>query len=349
MKSFLESIDLLQIDNYRFIKTLGGGKASTVCLYENCKNEKIIAKMLIAPRFEGELENFYSEVHLYKKLKSHVTVEFIPRILSAHVIKHKDFPVYYYLMEYIEGQTLSDYIRQQPLPWDLEKALKMLYCINYALSHVSVSWVVHRDLHPGNIMLKTGFNLDDYAHSGKNNVIIMDFGCHKDIFKDEYIEPDNKSHLRLFGAVSTWSPEFVIDPSQVNVKHDIWALGILFYQLLTGDFPFQSKSFGELYTKLCNCELDKSKLDPFHRGIRIFISKMIAREPQQRILHVAIQRICHDILEKNLLDCDYNFIKKYFDSNAELERCPTCFSVMVPSGNRCIECGRLADDWFSIF
>ena len=162
-------------------------------------------------------------------------------------------------MEFVDGITLSSYIKENPFPWGLNLALKMLGCLTVALSNVSTNFVIHRDIHPGNIILKKGFTLDNYKIGECSDIAIMDYGCFKKftwgLFKPA--QSEERDYLRHFGAISSWSPEFLKDPTSVDLGHDIWALGVLFYRMLTNKYPVWGDTFFELYEKLVsNFSLD---------------------------------------------------------------------------------------------
>jgi serine/threonine-protein kinase len=180
IKKLLNKIGLDIINGYRYVGQLGGGKASVVCLYENEVGSKQVVKMLIAPRSDYEFNSFKSEQEILVQL-NRFDRKNIPNLVSD-LVHLSDYSIYYYIMEYIDGVTLSKYIENNPLPWNTSKAIKMICCITSALSKTSRYGIVHRDLHPGNIMLKNNFNPDKQFANIDVDIVLLDYGCHKDSF-----------------------------------------------------------------------------------------------------------------------------------------------------------------------
>ena len=366
MNNLLNKIGLNNVNGYRYVKKLDGGKASVVCLYENEEGSKQVIKMLIAPRSEEELDSFKSEPQILAQLNRHDTIN-IPKLISG-LVQVTEYPVYYYIMEYIDGVTLSSYIDNNPLPWDANKALKMIACITSALSKTSRHHIVHRDLHPGNIILKKTFNLDkQFAKINVDvDVIIMDYGCHKESFRNlayyftdtdyssKSIQFNKRDYLRHFGAISTWSPEFLKDPHSVDVHHDIWALGVMLFRFITKKYPLWAKSFSDLYEKLVlkfDIDWKLIKESKVHWAIEEFLIKMLDPNPKCRPLHNDIIQIIIGLLSDDLYKQSDSFINEYLVRNGDYWTCPNCFKTVFPSGSRCTACGQMSDsfDWINPF
>jgi serine/threonine protein kinase len=358
MRKFLTLIGLDTIGAYSFVRPLGGGKASVVCLYEGSTGVKQVVKMLIAPRADAELQAFEREVATLEYLNRYDTAH-VPKILSK-MIQVADYPVYYYIMEYVDGVTLANYIVNNPLPWSTEKALKMIACIAASLSKTSSQGIVHRDLHPGNIILKRNFDSDKQYTQATVDVAIMDYGCHKKAFLnfldhfprsgtyEKSNSYDNRNYLRHFGAVSTWSPEFLRDPHSVDVRHDIWALGVLLYRFLTNNYPVRAKSFSDLYERLVvkfdvNWELVKKR--NAHWAVGLFLKKLLAPNPRDRCLHDDIAKLCIGLVSKELFRQSDSFIMEFVMSNGDCWICPLCNEMVFPKGGiLCTKCGGMIED-----
>lgn len=365
MKEFLKTIGLDTIKDYKFVKQLGGGKASVVCLYENPEGSKQVVKMLIVPRSDVELDSFKSEPGTLAQLNRYDTIN-IPKVLSK-LIQLRDYPIYYYIMEYVDGITLTSYIEKNPLPWDATKALEMIACITSALSKTSAQGIVHRDLHPGNIILRTNFDPNRQYTEIDVDITIMDYGCHKDAFHDLHNHSSDsdyykkivyftkRDYLRHFGAVSTWSPEFLKDPHSVDVSHDIWALGVLLFRFLTNDYPLRAKSFSDLYENLVSTFkvnwilFEKLKI---HWAIEALLKRMLSPYPRMRYLHDDIVKICIGLASTTLYKRSDSFIREFLSRDGDCWICPLCFEMVFPSGTRCTACGRMIEysrEWINPF
>ena len=303
---------------------------------------------MICPRNEYELNMFEKEINALNEL-SRMKCN-VPKAITG-LEKADGLPVYFYIMEYINGISLKEYISKNPLPWSLTFSLKMLYSIANSLMFPAAMSYVHRDLHPGNILLSKNFDIENYDKDN-NGLFITDFGCHKNHFLYEFIGEYFGDNFRHIGALSTWSPEFIKDPQSVKKHHDIWSLGVLIYLFLTNKYPIHANSFQELYNKLVlNLEIDFSPIES--KGINwvivYFISKLLSPIPENRPAQGAILAIIENILNERLLRADRSIIINYLDSSARLAQCLNCGRIMIPDGTRCTHCGLFCDDFLLPF
>lgn len=131
---------------------------------------------------------------------------------------------HYIVMEYIEGRTLSEIIRRETGPIRRERAIKLFKQMleGVAYIHNQPKTIIHRDLKPLNILV----TVDD-------TVKITDFGIAK------ALEAGGQASTVVKGTPVYMSPEQIINPKTVDIRTDIYALGITFYEMLCGKTPFQ--------------------------------------------------------------------------------------------------------------
>ncbi|MDF1751772.1 MAG: serine/threonine-protein kinase [Verrucomicrobiales bacterium] len=129
---------------------------------------------------------------------------------------------HFLLMEYVQGQNLGELLEQGPI--DIEIALSLVSQIALAVEFAHTRGIIHRDLKPGNIMVTNDFT-----------VKITDFGLSKSIggASDASL---TQSGVGL-GTPYYVAPEQMIDAQRSDARADIYSLGVLFYQILTGQFP----------------------------------------------------------------------------------------------------------------
>src|SRR5581483_7935051 len=153
----------------------------------------------------------------------------------------------YLVMEWIEGPTLADRIRKGPLPF--EEAMRIARQIADAIETAHDNGIVHRDLKPANIKLR----LD-------GSVKVLDFGLAKSLARPEH--PDSQE-LRLSGMIlgtaAYMSPEQALG-QEVDKRSDIWAFGVVLYEMLTGSRPFDGDTTSECIADIVRREPDLSKL-----------------------------------------------------------------------------------------
>ena len=203
-----------------------------------------------------------------------------------HILALYDFgeqrPWYYLVMPYVEGGTLRDYLlRRKQLP--LEEAGSFLYQIASALQYAHDHGVIHRDVKPSNILLR----LDGHAY-------LVDFGLAK-----AKVEAESLTHA---GAM-VGTPEYMA-PEQSNGQHDyrsdIYSLGIILYQMLTGRVPFTAESPVAVSLKHIQVQpTPPRQLNPsIPQAIEDVILKALEKDPNERyqearILAAAYKKALH--------------------------------------------------------
>jgi serine/threonine protein kinase len=160
MRLLIDTLKLDQIGGWKFLNKLGDGKASATLLYKNHKGEKAVVKMLIAPRNNMEIENMRNEVSALSQLNSLLRC-YVPRLLMDFR-KLESYPISYYMMEYVPGIELKKIFENEKLPWSWEKSTELICRVAFALSQGSPLFV-HRDLHPGNILILDKVKFDRYS------------------------------------------------------------------------------------------------------------------------------------------------------------------------------------------
>ena len=161
------------------------------------------------------IERFYMEEWAGKRIDN----DSVLRIFEPK--RQRNF--LYFIMEYIEGKTLKDWIRENPLP-DIHEVTELTNKIIAGLRAFHRMEMLHRDLKPENIML---------TNDGK--VKIIDFGSVKIAGVQEISTPVER--LELLGTKNYTAPEYLLGMQGSN-RSDIFSLGVLVYQMLTGELPY---------------------------------------------------------------------------------------------------------------
>jgi hypothetical protein len=169
------------------------------------------------------------------------------------------------VMELVEGQSLEEVLsRPEPIPFDY--VVDVISKVADVLDHVHAHGVVHRDVKPANILLGSG-----------STVKVSDFGI-ADLYGS-----DLSDELRRDGSPSYMAPERVLGTGG-DYRSDIWALGVVLYQLLTRRLPFEGESVAEVVRAIACDEPTPSaehgvNLMP---GLQPILDKALAKEPQER-------------------------------------------------------------------
>lgn len=224
-----------QLGKYKFEQFLGGGMSHVYKARDTLINRIVVVKILTDSGMHDEdtKKRFLREA----QTAGAISHENIIRVYDFG--EHEGRP--YMVMEYLEGNDLRASIQQGQLPGVLEK-LRVLVQLARALKHIQELGIVHRDLKPDNVfMSKTG------------QVKLMDFGIAKT--KDLSITRTGYT----LGTPYYMAPEQVTS-KDVNERADIYAYGIVMFELFTGVKPFRAENVHEVFFKILNEPLDAAPL-----------------------------------------------------------------------------------------
>ena len=176
--------------------------------------------------------------------------------------------LYYFVMEYIDGEDLTDYMQirhnsGESIPY--EKVISILRATASGLDYAHSKGVIHRDVKPSNIML-----------GSDNRVVLMDFGLALDVQKGTIGES--------FGTPHYIAPEQARDASTAVAQSDQYALGVIAYEMLTGQVPFDNPSAMNVALMHMTDEPPKpSKLNPnLTPDVEHVLLKVLSKQPVQR-------------------------------------------------------------------
>jgi len=219
------------LGRYEIIKELGHGAMGTVYLGKDPSiNREVAIKTLNYATIEaGELKEvksqFFREAEAAGKL-SH------PNIVTIYDVG-EDHDMAYFAMELIKGQNLTGYCQKGNL-LSPKRILHVITSVAQALDYAHNQGIVHRDIKPANIMLQ-----DD------DQVKVADFGIAR------VMSSSNTQTGVIFGTPNYMSPEQVAG-KKVDGRSDLFSLGVVFYELLSGKKPFQGDSITSLMNAIAN-------------------------------------------------------------------------------------------------
>lgn len=233
-EEFLSEEDLLPlgkeefpIDRYKPYKILGQGANSTVYFCQDSILNKSVAVKIMNSLQSQDLMDFQEEARSTSKLKHPLVIE----ILDFGVTKTN---VPYMVLEYFNGETLQSFLKEHDkLEWRLALAILIEVCI--ALSYSHSHGIMHRDIKPGNILIK--IDSDGYPL-----VKVIDFG----------LAALNKSNDEtVAGTPSYMSPDIPCGRNYTE-SSEVYSCGILLYELLTGNLPYEGLNAIEILNAHAN-------------------------------------------------------------------------------------------------
>ncbi len=233
----VDLVNTVLADRYRVVKKLGEGGMGSVYLAEHTTINKKLAIKVLSPEFSHKqdlVDRFLQEARAASMID------------QENVVEITDFGStpngsVFFVMEYLNGEDLSDTVKNNGrLPWSRVKPI-MLQVVD-ALKAAHAAGIIHRDMKPENCFrIKRGSN-EDF-------IKVLDFGIAK-VTSDEG-DGGGKNLTRtgmIFGTPEYMSPEQA-KGEKVDARVDVYALGVILYELLTGRVPFTADTFMGILTK----------------------------------------------------------------------------------------------------
>jgi serine/threonine-protein kinase len=263
---------------YRILEKLGQGGMGVVYKAEQAYVDRIVAIKILHSHLTSN-QNFLKRFHHEARISS--------RIVHPNAVKLFDFGVEagmpYLVLEFVEGVTLKEILaREGALP--LNRINGILKHVGGALTAAHELEIVHRDLKPDNIMLTQGPN-------GIEDVRVLDFGIAKALHgeKDQQTTVVTQAGV-LMGTPAYISPELALE-RELDARSDIYSLGVILFEMLTGEVPFRSTSPLETYIQHVRNQppLMRELKPDLHipAAISDVVTKALAKDPADRFQNVA--------------------------------------------------------------
>ena len=250
------------ISHYKILEKLGGGGMGIVYKAEDTKLKRMVALKFLPPHvsLDNEAkERFMHEAQAASALDHN-------NICTIYEIGESEDGQMYMAMALYEGETLQEKIEKGPLP--IEKALDIAIQIAEGLAKAHEKEIVHRDIKPANIMITS----DGVAK-------ILDFGLAKLSGRTKLTKEGT-----TLGTVAYMSPEQVRG-EPVDKRTDIWALGVILYEMIAGKSPFEADYEQAIMYSIMN-EEPKPISGNVPEELRNIISGALEKDPEKRFQSV---------------------------------------------------------------
>lgn len=259
------------IGPYRILSKLGVGGMGTVYEAEQQHPRRTVALKVVTPGLDAQamMKRFQREANLLGRLQH----DGIAQVFDAGSFATDAGPRPYFAMELVRGKPITDHAERQQLSTSERLALLKQVCD--AMQHAHERGVIHRDLKPSNILV---------TDAGKPKV--LDFGIAR---PSEPQAGDMSIHTRtgqLVGTVAYMSPEQASGRDHVDHRADVYSLGVIAYELLTGKLPFDLKNQMLHEAVRTIQEREVPSLSTVSRGLSTdldtIVRKALAKEPDRR-------------------------------------------------------------------
>jgi Tol biopolymer transport system component len=250
------------LGRYEIIAPLGAGGMGEVYRARDTRLDRIVAVKILPEEFIGNAQlraRFEQEARSISQLNH-------PNICVLHDVGDN-----YIVMELLEGETLAERIARGRVP--IEEAVRIATDITNALSRAHAAGIVHRDLKPGNVMLT------------KSGAKLLDFGLAK-VLDDDAPPEDNQTVERqltnagmVVGTAGYMSPEQV-RTEPIDHRSDLFSLGVVLYEMLTGTAPFHRTSSIETMHAIIHDE--QPPITGLSPSVEMVIRFALQKDPEER-------------------------------------------------------------------
>lgn len=256
----MESLVNHSIGEYRVVEFLGAGGMGEVYRAIHTRLNRVVAIKVLSQTAgsAAQIERFYNEATVQASLRHPAVAEYYGffELAGRPCI----------LMEYVDGDTIHELLRRKGAFW-WEEAIRVFSEITGAMAHIHDHGVIHRDLKSSNIKINS-----------QGRVKLLDFGIARGPRSARLTQTG-----AVIGTLENLAPEQV-DGRAADTRTDIWALGVLLYEMLTEHLPFQACETAELY-RLIRCArwTSPSKLGfEVGGGVERILKRCLRKNPERR-------------------------------------------------------------------
>ena len=296
---------------YEIVKTIGdGGMANVYLAYDTMLERNVAVKIL-----RGDLANDEKFVRRFRREAMNASKMSHPNIVKIHDVGVED-EQYYIVMEYVEGKTLKQLLKKRGRLTRTE-VIDIMLQLTEAMAHAHDRFIIHRDIKPQNVMIL------------ENGIIkITDFGIAQALNSTELTQTNS-----VMGTVHYLPPEQANGKGS-TIRSDIYSMGVLMYELLTGSVPYKGDSAVEIALKHLKEPFPsvKDKLPDVPQSIENIILRATAKNPENR--YASSQEMYEDL--KTCLDDsranEGRYVYKYSEVDLDQTKKIDKITDAVPEG-----------------
>ncbi len=273
--------DLLYLGDYKLLDRIGQGRMAGVYKAVHTSSGQVVAIKVLPPskaKLPQLLTRFLREARLAVRLNH-------PNVVRTFQLGKTKSDLRYIVMEYLDGETLEDVLqRRKRLP--VAEAAHVLTQALRGLEHLDEQSLVHRDLKPANLMLVPAPGASGSVLG--STVKILDIGLGRALFDEGTPSVEEAGDVTnegtLLGTPSYMAPEQARSAHNADIRADLYSLGCVCYELLTGQTPYPDSSFVRQMVRHATEALKPAKeLNPqLPDAVQPLLDKLLAKDPAQR-------------------------------------------------------------------
>jgi serine/threonine-protein kinase len=258
---------------YRVEREIGQGGMATVFLATDLKHNRPVAIKVLRPELAASIghDRFLREIEIAARLQH-------PHILPVYDSGQAG-KILYYVMPFVEGESLRDrLVRGGPL--SPSEAVRLAREVADALDYAHRQGLVHRDIKPANILISQG------------NAVVADFGIARAVSASAATGPGLTQAGMAVGTPSYMSPEQALGDQNLDGRTDIYALGVVLYEMLKGSPPYEGTTPQSIIVQALAGAPPALPSDPLL--LQPVIARAMAREPKDRFATAGEMRTALD-------------------------------------------------------
>jgi tetratricopeptide (TPR) repeat protein/tRNA A-37 threonylcarbamoyl transferase component Bud32 len=250
-----------KLGHYHLLASIGEGGMGEVYKALDARLQREVAVKILAPRLVRERENierFLREARAAAKLVH-------PNVITVHDVGEED-GIYYIVMEFLEGESLREMLKKRT-QLDVDRAIDVAVQACQALEAAHTQGILHRDIKSDNLMM-----LPD------GNIKVLDFGIARMVTSPALTKTGD-----ILGTVEYMAPEQILG-EEMDQRSDIYSVGVVLYEMLTGELPFTGSSPANIVYQ----QLEESPTPPSYLNSSIPLSvekivfKTLSKDPDER-------------------------------------------------------------------
>lgn len=241
-------------DRYHLIEQIGAGGMAVLYKAKDLELSRIVAVKVLRPSLVSDPEFLY---RFKREARSAANLSH-PNIVTVHDVGQDGPNTHYIVMEFVEGSNLKQLVRARGA-FELDAALAIIIEISKGIGYAHRAGLVHCDVKPQNILV-----------SPEKSIKVVDFGIARAFTE----ATEDQREDMVWGSPHYFSPE-VAQGSSPGPASDVYSIGVVFFELLSGRLPFQGSSYEEL--ALAHIQDPPPKLSDLNHGIPIELSRIVGK------------------------------------------------------------------------